>query len=295
MSDNRSAANQEQGTKNQEQGTKNSRMRLTSTLKLNIPMKTKIPHLILAGLLATAMVTHHADAALIAHYDFSDGDLFDDETGNGYTLTQPESFGTGITFNGDGFSAHFDADNSSASGGENQLFAGGFNGAAGTDYTVSMWFKTTVTEPTGNSSIFSSTGANDWQIEDTSNLKVLADATDLVSTVSSLASDTWYHVVMWTDGTDGKFYLTQEGSSLSLEATQTGTYSMDDFRIGVNRAQNITWEGDYASIAIYDTALTEDELNVLRVSGPIEIVPEPSSTALLGLGGLALMLRRKRS
>jgi len=27
----------------------------------------------------------------------------------------------------------------------------------------------------------------------------------------------------------------------------------------------------------------------------LQIVPEPSSTALLGLGGLALMLRRKRS
>jgi hypothetical protein len=32
-----------------------------------------------------------------------------------------------------------------------------------------------------------------------------------------------------------------------------------------------------------------------EVSGDISVVPEPSSTALLGLGGLALMLRRKRS
>jgi hypothetical protein len=44
----------------------------------------------------------------------------------------------------------------------------------------------------------------------------------------------------------------------------------------------------FDDVRIYDTALTQVEIE------QIAAVPEPSSTALLGLGGLALILRRKK-
>ena len=123
----------------------------------------------MAGLFATVALSPLADAALLAHYDFSDGNLLDDESGNGYTLTQPFNTGTGITLNGDGFSAHFDGgtdDNNNTD--DNYLTtSSAFNAAAGTAYTVSMWFKTTVTAPGENYSIFgtsSSGGSTDWQM-----------------------------------------------------------------------------------------------------------------------------------
>jgi hypothetical protein len=80
MSDSRSAANQEPRTKNQEPRTKNKeqrtknsrRRRITSTLKLNIPMKTKIPHLILAGLFGTTIASQGA-ATLINVDDANNG------------------------------------------------------------------------------------------------------------------------------------------------------------------------------------------------------------------------------
>lgn len=202
---------------------------------------------------------------LLAKYDFSDGVLTDDETGHGYTLTQSPASGDGITLNSDGFSAHIDGANGATVA--TNHFTSPLGAIAGPAYTVSMWFKTTIVGPSPNCSICSSTGANDWQIEDSGNIRVLADATTLDSGTAALSSDTWYHFVMWTDGTDGKFYLTQEGGSLSTPVTATGAYEMDDLRIGINRAGNLTWEGDYATIGVYNYALTEEELTEILEFG----------------------------
>jgi len=46
--------------------------------------------------------------------------------------------------------------------------------------------------------------------------------------------------------------------------------------------------------AVFDTALGGAELDQLITSGPVSFVPEPASLVLMGLGGLAL-LRRRRS
>ena len=43
----------------------------------------------------------------------------------------------------------------------------------------------------------------------------------------------------------------------------------------------------------FDTVITQDQ-TADRVYLTVSVVPEPSSTALLGLGGLAFALRRRR-
>ena len=58
-----------------------------------------------------------------------------------------------------------------------------------------------------------------------------------------------------------------------------GTFSVTDGTLTVRLDDVIFASGDF----------------VIADSAAIRMVPEPSSTALLGLGGLALMLRRKRS
>ena len=113
-------------------------------------------HLILAALLLSASASH---AALIAHYDFSDGKLLDDETGI-YDLTQSTPKGDGITLNGDGFSANFDS-----SAGANYLIQDNFNTAAGAAYTVSMWFRSSNMAQAGQTGMFSTIGASQWQLE----------------------------------------------------------------------------------------------------------------------------------
>ena len=96
-------------------------VQLHTNSKPTQPMK-RTTTVFLAGLLSACLATHQADAALIAHYDFGDGNLFDDETGNGYTLSQSTVNGDGITLNGDGFSANFDN-----SAGSNYLFTNDFD------------------------------------------------------------------------------------------------------------------------------------------------------------------------
>jgi len=51
---------------------------------------------------------------------------------------------------------------------------------------------------------------------------------------------------------------------------------MNDFRIGVNRAQNLSWEGDYANIKVYNKALGTNELISLLNEGPGTAPPEPA-------------------
>lgn len=118
-------------------------------------MKTNILSLVVLALGLCA--GQPINAALIAHYDFSDGNLFDDETGNGYTLSQSTVNGFGIALNGDGFSANFDN-----SAGSNYLFTNDFDEAAGSSYTVSMWFRSSNMVQTLQTGMFSSIGSNQW-------------------------------------------------------------------------------------------------------------------------------------
>ena len=79
-----------------------------------------------------------------------------------------------------------------------------------------------------------------------------------------------------------------------------GTYANNGGGFGTigtitNTAVN-SWGGGYD--VTYDQSLfdgDDDDGFTGQITLTLTAVPEPSSTALLGLGGLALMLRRKRS
>ena len=67
---------------------------------------------------------------------------------------------------------------------------------------------------------------------------------------------------------------------------------------GMDNAQFQSASFDYLNMGanIENAAFAWDNsLEAIILTFDINAVPEPSSTALLGLGGLALMLRRKRS
>jgi len=53
--------------------------------------------------------------------------------------------------------------------------------------------------------------------------------------------------------------------------------------------------GDVAEILVYDRALSDQERTQVQQSLTAEHIPEPTSVALLGLGGLALLPRRRRA
>jgi hypothetical protein len=52
--------------------------------------------------------------------------------------------------------------------------------------------------------------------------------------------------------------------------------------------------GDIAEIRIYNTPLSLVEIQTVEAEWNAAYVPEPTTTALLGLGELALILRRRK-
>ncbi len=113
---------------------------------------------------------------------------------------------------------------------------------------------------------------------------------DLTLDISGLASNTYKVQYIWSvgGGSTREFIVNAEGAAL-------GTFSTS-----VNGPNLLTEQ----------IAVTDGTLNIRVTEGPneattderrmltaliISTVPEPSSTALLGLGGLALLLRRRRA
>ena len=87
----------------------------------------------------------------------------------------------------------------------------------------------------------------------------------------------------------------------SLSNLGSNSITLMDFTFdneGMDNAQFQSATFDYINMGanIEDAAFAwDDSLEAIVLTFNINAVPEPSSTALLGLGGLALMLRRKRS
>ncbi len=64
---------------------------------------------------------------------------------------------------------------------------------------------------------------------------------------------------------------------------------------GYYNTTGFAFSGSIDDVQIYDEALSaSDATFLLNNAGTAVGVPEPSSTALLGLGGLALILRRRK-
>ena len=121
-----------------------------------------------------------------------------------------------------------------------------------------------------------------------------------------LLNDTLFaadYTTLWTTNAKPSLNITEQGVIGGTSLVWTGTKSSgfadgaDELGDGTPRAgksdvtsgQNQSWW-----ITRINRPNNTETLSLFAISG-ILTVPEPSSTALLGLGGLALMLRRKRS
>jgi len=126
--------------------------------------------------------------------------------------------------------------------------------------------------------------------------------------------NTWYHVAVVYDGTTmdlESIGTASDGSGLSFyvngglvdtaagnlgNPTQALTTALADFTFGID-SQKAAFTGEYTGllddVQIYNEALSATDVSSLY-NNPGTVIPEPSSTALIGLAGLALFLRRRR-
>lgn len=232
-------------------------------------------------------------AALIAHYDFSDNDLTDNEVGASYTLAEVNN-GTGdVTLNPDG-SAHFPGNDTTNSA---YLEVAGPGGAA--NFTVSLWVKADTWNQGSFQGIFSnnSGGAStdfSWQIDASGDsLRVVTKDAGVIFTTPTNTLDTasWYNIVFIKNGSNAELYFTEEGagSANHVGTVATNPGGLQFFRLGTNRNTDSLFEMDMANVKIYNSV---EDVNSLLAEGSMTI-PEPSGTALLGLAGLTLLLRRR--
>ena len=102
------------------------------------------------------------------------------------------------------------------------------------------------------------------------------------------------HIVLRRNDDSGTLDFFINGALAETEGTKTN-WRQDGGNGFIGSANNGTGDaatGTVFGVASYDEPLTNQQISDLYSS--FTIVPEPSSAALLGLGGLALILRRRK-
>ena len=257
------------------------------------------PTTILSAFSATFLaLAGSADAALVAHYKFDDasGSTAIDSSVNGNNATNAGG-GTWVAGKVGGAydQPRFTVGDSSAVQ---------FVGAVG--FTISLWVQTTSTSNFMLAGIdgFSTGGGDDMYALKTSSDNVLwylkgvgtFTSTDTLTNYSAATTDGWVHVVgVYVPGVSSRLYING-----ALDTTGSGGGAISNFPdpFGMGRYYNRlsgVLNGALDDVQVYDQALSDDDVTFLHANpGSAIAIPEPSALALLGLGTLSL-LRRRRS
>ena len=94
-----------------------------------------------------------------------------------------------------------------------------------------------------------------------------------------------------TGAGDGEIRVYVDGSEVISDTTASfDAFTVAEVRFGKERSSaGRQFQGSADEIAIWNSALAPAQVRAQHGA-----VPEPSSSALLGLGGLALLLRRRK-
>ena len=238
-----------------------------------------------------------ADAAFIAHYDFTDGDLTDNEVGGSYTLNKVVNGADSLFITPQGAASFPGLD-----GGEKDYLETTGPGGAGS-FTVSFWFKTDQVSQGNFQGLFSNNTVNSpnnfsWQVDVQSGTLRLVSATTGFTPITNaeggepqIQADVWQHVVVRKINDNGELFFGTEGSLTSVGSTALNPGGLQFFRLGVNRNTDSLYRMEMANVKIYTDA--QISLDALNSEGP-QLVPEPTSALIgLGLGGLLLARRRR--
>ena len=213
-----------------------------------------------------------------------------DSTGTGPTLTEPSgavSYVAGLS----GQAASFDGSGSSylraaidASGSTNPTFSWG------------AWVR--LNDPSAWN-IFLSNDNGGWDRFSQAEGGFWSVSQGGVQNSPHATSGDWTFIAHTFDGTNQHLYVDNLAVYTRPDATGAANSFID---IGRNANGAFPLNGLIDGVFFFDDTLTAGEVDTIRLGGAggsgvlaVAGIPEPSSVAFLGLGGLALMLRRRRS
>lgn len=239
-----------------------------------------------------------AHAALLAHYDFTDGDLTDNEVGPSETLELVNQGTNLITTTPEGaalFPGETDADAD---------YLQVERGLGAPAFTVSLWFKTETVNQGGFQGLFSnnisSSSGFSWQIDVNNGSLRFVSATAGFAPITNaeagepqIEAGVWHHVVARkTGGSAADLWFGSEDAPLqSLGTGNLNPGGLQWFRLGVNRNSDSLYAMEMANVKIYD------DVNVslvdLNNEGP-QLIPEASTGLLVLLSFPAFLWRRRQ-
>lgn len=162
-------------------------------------------------------------------------------------------------------------------------------------WSYSIWFNTDLTSGT-TQTIGGYFSANKYNVTYTAagDISLRTDTTGDAATWDTgldYSANAWHQLVLTSDGSSIAAYF---DGGLLADAWGTGKETEMRFESFGEKNENVLFSGNLDEAWVFDTALTASEVTGLYDSNDIATVPEPSSSAFLGLGGLALILRRRK-
>lgn len=255
----------------------------------------------------------YVEADLVAHYDFSDGDLLDNEVGPDLSLVNAGKLSVTL---GDGVAEFAPSNSNKFRGPQNYLLMDTDQNFK--QFTVSFWFKTDVVDQEHvYGGIFSSRNEADptsfqffsagKAIENNYNIgsgAILIRANSEKNQVNSHAfklhqANTWYHVGLVYDGSDLSTTISSSDGSfgdLVYRNVLIHDLELDDFLFGTNRGLTQGYGFELANVKIFDSVEALEPLyNETRDPAKYVSIPEPTTFGFsLSVLSFSIVLVRRR-
>jgi hypothetical protein len=104
-------------------------------------------------------------------------------------------------------------------------------------------------------------------------------------------SNVWYYMAFTRTGSSVNVYLRGlNGQSENISGTLSPTFTTTAFQVGQRNDNFWGFPGRIDEVAVYDYALTQSQADLHFAAASI---PEPASLMLIGLGGMAALVRRR--